>query len=30
VMIFRPTGLVAFREFKVEEMLKPKMKPPER
>ena len=24
VMIFRPTGLVAFREFKVEEMLKPK------
>jgi len=27
VMIFRPTGLVAFREFKVEEMLKPKMKP---
>ena len=30
VMIFRPTGLVAFREFKVEEMLKPKMKPPEK
>lgn len=27
VMIFRPTGLVAFREFKVEEMLKPKIKP---
>ena len=27
VMIFRPTGLVAFREFKVEEMLKPKTKP---
>lgn len=27
VMIFRPTGLVAFREFKIEEMLKPKMKP---
>ena len=27
VMIFRPTGLVAFREFKVEEMLKPKRKP---
>ena len=27
VMIFRPTGLVAFREFKVEEMLKPKMTP---
>lgn len=27
VMIFRPTGLVAFREFNVEEILKPKMKP---
>lgn len=25
VMIFRPTGLVAFREFEVEEMLKPKL-----
>jgi branched-chain amino acid transport system permease protein len=24
VMIFRPTGLVAFREFKIEEILKPK------
>ncbi len=29
VMIFRPTGLVAFREFNVEEILKPKMEPAE-
>ncbi len=27
VMIFRPTGLVAFREFRVEEMIKPKLTP---
>jgi branched-chain amino acid transport system permease protein len=27
VMIFRPTGLIAFREFKVEEILKPRTKP---
>jgi branched-chain amino acid transport system permease protein len=27
VMIFRPTGLVAFREFNVAEILKPKVKP---
>ena len=27
VMIFRPTGLVAFREFKIEEILKPKTEP---
>ncbi len=27
VMIFRPTGLIAFREFDVENLLKPKLKP---
>jgi branched-chain amino acid transport system permease protein len=27
VMIFRPTGLIAFTEFKIEEILKPKTKP---
>jgi branched-chain amino acid transport system permease protein len=26
-MIFRPTGLIAFREFDVENLLKPKLKP---
>ncbi len=29
VMIFRPTGLVAFKEFNVENLLKPKPKPDE-
>ncbi len=29
VMIFRPTGLIAFREFNVKNLLKPKLKPEE-
>jgi len=29
VMIFRPTGLIAFREFNVKNLLKPKRKPEE-
>jgi branched-chain amino acid transport system permease protein len=29
VMIFRPTGLIAFREFDVKNLLKPKLKPGE-
>lgn len=29
VMIFRPTGLLAFREFEIEKLLKPKVKPVE-
>ena len=27
VMIYRPTGLIAFREFNVREILKPKISP---
>jgi len=30
VMIYRPTGLIAFREFNVREILKPKISPKER
>jgi branched-chain amino acid transport system permease protein len=29
VMVYRPTGLISFREFDVEEMIKPKQKPEE-
>ena len=29
IMIYRPTGLIAFKEFKVKELIKPKIKPGE-
>jgi branched-chain amino acid transport system permease protein len=29
IMIYRPTGLIAFKEFKVRELIKPKIKPGE-